>query len=86
MWGCQRSIHHTIIWCMPEKINIDFGGKLKEIRQQQNMTQEKLAELTRTSYKYIQRIEGKNPPDIRLSTIERIAKALKIRVSQFFKL
>ena len=42
---------------MPEKINIDFGGKLKEIRQQQNMTQEKLAELTRTSYKYIQRIE-----------------------------
>jgi len=71
---------------MPEKINIDFGGKLKEIRQQQNMTQEKLAELTRTSYKYIQRIEGKNPPDIRLSTIERIAKALKIRVSQFFKL
>jgi len=69
---------------MSNQINISLGKKLKEVRQKQNMTQEKLAELTRTSYKYIQRIEGKNPPDIRLSTIEKIAKAFKIPVSQLF--
>jgi len=31
----------------------------------------------RTSYKYMQRIEGRTPPDIRLSTIKKIADALK---------
>jgi len=27
---------------------------------------------------YIQRIEGKNPPAIKIDTIERLAKALKV--------
>jgi DNA-binding Xre family transcriptional regulator len=36
----------------------------------------------KTSYKYIQRIEGKTPPDIRLSTIEKLAKALKVKPAE----
>lgn len=63
---------------MQNSINVKFGKKIKEIRQKRRITQEELAELAKTSYKYIQRIEGKNPPDIRLTTIERIAKALQI--------
>ena len=62
---------------MSNTINLRFGKKVKGIRQKRGMTQEELAEAIKTSYKYIQRIEGKTPPDIRLSTIERIAKALK---------
>lgn len=69
---------------MSSHINIKFGKKIKEIRQKGGITQEELAELTKTSYKYIQRIEGKNPPDIRLTTIERIAKALKIDPVKLF--
>jgi len=42
-----------------------------------SMTQEDLAEKIKTSYKYIQRIEGKNPPDIRITTLERISTALE---------
>lgn len=49
------------------------------------MTQEQLAERIKTSYKYIQRIEGKSPPDIRLTTIERIATALKIKISKLIE-
>jgi len=49
------------------------------------VTQEKLAELTETSYKYIQRIEGKTPPDVRLTTIVRLAKALKVRPADLLK-
>ncbi len=72
------------MWCMSNLINIKFGKKVKEVRQKRGMTQEELAEQTKTSYKYIQRIEGKTPPDIRLSTIERVAKALNIRIASLF--
>ncbi len=69
---------------MSNTINIKFGNKIKEVRQKRGMTQEELAEAIKTSYKYIQRIEGKTPPDIRLSTIERIAKALKTSPTKLF--
>ncbi len=45
-------------------------------------TQEDLAELVKTSYKYIQRIEGKNPPDLRVSSVEKIAKALGVKLGR----
>lgn len=67
---------------MSSTINVKFGKRIKELRQKCGMTQEELAELTKTSYKYIQRIEGKTPPDIRLSTIVRIANALKTKSSK----
>ena len=66
---------------MAKPINLAFGKKLKAVRQKRGITQERLAELIKTSYKYVQRIEGKNPPDIRLSTIERISKALHVKLS-----
>lgn len=55
-----------------------LGKKIKEFRKKRGITQEQLSELIGTSYKYIQRIEGKTPPDIRLSTIVRLSKALKV--------
>ena len=67
---------------MSNLININFGKRIKSFRQKRGMTQDKLAEEIKTSYKYIQRIEGKKPPDIRLSTIERIAKALQTTPSK----
>lgn len=60
-------------------MKILLGRKIKEIRKRRGVTQEQLAELIETSYKYIQRIEGKNPPAIRIDTIGRIAKALKVK-------
>lgn len=52
------------------------------MRWNQGITQERLAEITGTSYKYIQRIEGKTPPDVRLTTIVRLAKALKVKPAE----
>ena len=77
--------HHVIIWCMSAFIGIKLGEKIKEFRRKRGITQEQLAELSETSYKYIQRIEGKNPPDIRLTTIARLAKALKIKPAELLK-
>lgn len=67
---------------MNSAIGIELGRKVKELRRKRGITQERLAELIETSYKYLQRIEGKNPPDIRLTTISRLAKALKVKPAE----
>lgn len=67
---------------MKTSIRRKLGEKIKETRQKLGYTQERLSELANMDYKYIQRIEGKNPPDIRVETIQRIAKALKTTPSK----
>ncbi|MFA5145357.1 MAG: helix-turn-helix transcriptional regulator [Candidatus Omnitrophota bacterium] len=71
---------------MNNTTGIKLGRKVKELRRKRDITQEQLAELIATSYKYLQRIEGKNPPDVRLTTIVRIAKALKVSPSKLLDL
>ena len=66
-------------------MGIKLSKRIKEFRKKRGITQERLAELTKTSYKYIQRIEGKYPPDVRLTTIEKLAKALKIAPAELLK-
>ena len=63
-----------------------MGRKVKELRKKRGITQEQLAELIATSYKYRQRIEVKNPPDVRLTTVVRLAKALKVSPSKLLDL
>ena len=66
-------------------VKIKFSRKIKELRRNQGITQEQLAELIETSYKYLQRIEGKTPPDVRLTTIIKLAKALKVKPSKLLE-
>ena len=61
---------------MRESIRLKLGQKIKELRKKRRYTQEKLSELADIDYKYLQRIEGKNPPALKIDTIEKIAKAL----------
>ena len=70
---------------MDSLIVVLLGKKIKELRRKRGITQERLAELIDTSYKYIQRIEGKTPPDVRLTTIGRLAKALKVKPAELLK-
>jgi len=70
---------------MSKIICVELGKKIKIFRRKQGITQERLAELAETSYKYIQRIEGRTPPDVRLTTIVRLAKALKVKPTELLK-
>ena len=70
---------------MSNVIGRELGRKIKEFRRKRGITQEQLAVLIETSYKYIQRIESKTPPDVRLTTIVRLAKALKIKPDELLK-
>jgi len=66
---------------MDDSIRLKLGKRLKELRKKRGFTQEQLSEKTGIDYKYVQRIESKKPPDIRLETIGRLAKALKTKPS-----
>lgn len=48
-------------------------------------SQAELSELSRVKYKYFQEIEGKNPPNLRVDTLGRIAKALRMPLWKLLK-
>ena len=68
-----------------ESIRLKIGKKIKELRKKCGYTQDKLSEVAEIDYKYIQRIEGKNPPALKIDTIERLAKALKVKPAELLK-
>ena len=70
---------------MEYNIRIKVGKKVKELRKKCGYTQEKLSEVSNIDYKYIQRIEGKNPPALKIDTIERLSKALKVKPSKMLE-
>jgi transcriptional regulator with XRE-family HTH domain len=69
---------------METNIRLRLRERIRELRKKRGYTQEKLSELANIDYKYIQRIESKNPPALKVDTIERLAKALKVKPSELF--
>lgn len=65
-----------------ENINSKFGKHLRDLRKKKKITQEDLAYLAELEYKYIQRLEGKNPSSPTLNTLQKLAKAFKISISK----
>lgn len=57
-------------------------GRLKALRVERGLTQEQFAEQSGISYKYYQAVEAGRKRDLRLSTLERLAKAHKLEVWQ----
>ncbi len=67
---------------MSHLLRLKLGKNIKKCRAIHKLTQQRLAELADIEYKYIQRIEGKNPPAVRIDTIGKLAKALKTTASK----
>jgi len=57
-------------------------ARLKELRRVHGLTQEQFAEKAGMSYKYYQAVETGRKADLRLSTLERLAKAYGLEVCQ----
>jgi transcriptional regulator with XRE-family HTH domain len=68
---------------MTDKLAKDFGNKIREIRKQQGVSQEGLADLADLDRTYIGGIERgiRNPS---LKNIGKIAKALKVKPKNLF--
>ena len=61
-----------------------LGLKVKEIRKRNKITQEKLSEIIGVDNGYISKLEvGQNFPS--LGTLEKIANALNVNLSDFFQ-
>jgi transcriptional regulator with XRE-family HTH domain len=57
-------------------------SRLRELRQRHSITQEKFSEISGVAYKYYQLIETGKRIDLRLSTLEKLAKAYGIGVHE----
>lgn len=65
-----------------QEISNKLASYIKEKRLAANLTQEELAHLSKIDYKHIQNIESlKKINDPKLSTLQKLAHALKIKVS-----
>ncbi len=61
-----------------------IGQRIRELRRQRLLTQEKLAELSGIDSKHIQLMEGSRPSNPRIDTIISICRALNISLNDFF--
>jgi transcriptional regulator with XRE-family HTH domain len=70
---------------MNNDIRLKLVKRIKELRAKYGITQEKLSETADIDYKYLQRIEGKNPPAMKIDTLGKIAKALHVTPSELLE-
>lgn len=54
-----------------------FSQNIKSSRKKHKLTQKELAKKAGITYKYVQKIEGKNTPNVGLELVGKLAKALK---------
>ena len=64
------------------KIRLQFGQKLKNLRKQYRLTQEEMAYRLDIDTRYYQRLESHKPGAVKIDTIDKIAKALKLTPSK----
>lgn len=65
---------------MPSRLLERLTQRIRQLREQRGLTQEAFAEQAQISYKYYQAIEAGRRADLRLSTLERLAKAHHIEI------
>jgi transcriptional regulator with XRE-family HTH domain len=61
------------------KVRKSFSRNLKKFRLDKGYTQEQFAEKLGISVRYIQQLEGKNTPNVKIDTLELLAKELKVK-------
>ncbi len=66
-------------------INNIFAERLRNLRKSKGLTQEKLAEMSDIDYKYLQKLESKNPSSPTLSVLEKLSRGLVISLSELIK-
>ncbi len=70
---------------METLITKQFGKRIRSLRVEKQLTQEELADSSTISLKYIQRIEGKNPPNVGIESVQKLARALSVETWSLLK-
>lgn len=64
------------------EIRLQFARRLKTLRKRFRLTQEQMAERLEMDIRYYQRLESNKPGAVKIDTIDKIAKALKLTPSK----
>lgn len=70
---------------MAKELREIFAKNLKVFRVDAGLTQVELAEALGITARYIQQLEGKRVPNVRLDTLEQLAKVLGVKPDSFLK-
>ena len=70
---------------MKIEITKQIGQRVRKLRKEQGLTQEALAARSTVSLKYIQKIEGKEPPNLGIVKIQELANGFGIEPWQLLK-
>lgn len=61
-----------------DTVDLRFANALKKLRKAKGLTQEALAQRAGVDYKYLQKLEGRNPSSPTLATMEKLANGLEV--------
>jgi len=64
------------------EIRLQFARRLKALRKRFHLTQEQMAERLDMDIRNYQRLESNKPGAVKIDTIDKIAKALKLTPSK----
>ncbi len=78
------SSNNRIMFSMEYRILKQFGDRVRKLRRKNNWSQEELAKRARLHRTYIGSIE-RSERNVSLINIERIAKALKVKISDLIE-
>ncbi len=70
---------------MKKNISNQLGKQVRVLRKKHKLTQEELAGRSQISLKYIQRIEGKNPPNVGLESLQKLSVGFDIPLWELVK-
>lgn len=79
-----KNVYYSMQINKKQEILIKFGSKVREQREFLNLSQEELAERAKLHRTYIGMIE-RAEKNITLLNIEKISKALSIKISKLFE-
>ncbi len=67
-------------------VDLRFANALKKLRKSKGLTQEALAQRAGVDYKYLQKLEGRNPSSPTLATMEKLANGLDVTLVELVSL
>lgn len=67
-------------------VDLRFANTLKKLRKSKGLTQEALAQRAGVDYKYLQKLEGRNPSSPTLATMEKLANGLDVTLVELVSL
>ena len=62
-----------------------FGKEVRRLRNKTGWTQKELAKRAGLSRRYLQEIESKNPPDVTIDTLKKIADGFRRNISEILR-